>query len=99
MKIFIDQGHNPQNPNAGTEANGIREQDVNYVVGVELAALLRQNPFFEVRLSRNYPEEQLGTSNATSLATQVNMANEWGAYYFISLLSGKHELFPENSKI
>ena len=85
MKIFIDQGHNPQNPNAGAEANGIREQDVNYIVGVELAALLRTNPFFEVMLSRNSPTEQLGTSNATSLAARVNAANSWGADYFISL--------------
>lgn len=85
MKIFIDQGHNPQNPNAGAEANGVREQDVTYVVGVELAALLRSNPFFEVRLSRNSPTEQLGTSNTSSLATRVNAANSWGADYFISL--------------
>ena len=85
MKIFIDQVHNPQNPNAGAEANGIREQDVNYIVGVELAALLRTNPFFEVMLSRNSPTEQLGTSNTSSLATRVNAANSWGADYFISL--------------
>ena len=85
MKIFIDQGHNPQNPNAGAEANGVREQDVTYVVGVELAALLQRNPFFEVRLSRNSPTEQLGTSNTSSLATRVNAANSWGADYFISL--------------
>lgn len=85
MKIFIDQGHNPQNPNAGAEANGVREQDVTYAVGVELAALLRSNPFFDVRLSRNSPVEQLGTSNATSLAARVNAANSWGADYFISL--------------
>lgn len=85
MKIFIDQGHNPQNPNAGAEANGVREQDVTYVVGVELAALLRSNPFFEVRLSRNSPTEQLGTSNTSSLATRVNAANSWGADNFISL--------------
>lgn len=85
MKIFIDQGHNPQNPNAGAEANGVREQDVTYVVGVELAALLETNPFFEVRLSRNSPTEQLGTSNTTSLAARVNAANSWGADYFISL--------------
>lgn len=85
MKIFIDQGHNPQNPNAGAEANGVREQDVTYAVGVALAELLRSNPFFEVRLSRNSPTEQLGTSNATSLAARVNAANSWGADYFISL--------------
>ncbi len=85
MKIFIDQGHNPQNPNAGAEANGVREQDVTYLVGVELAALLEGNNFFEVRLSRGSPTEQLGTSNATSLAARVNAANSWGADYFISL--------------
>ena len=85
MKLFIDQGHNPQNPNAGAEANGLREQDINYEVGVRLKDLLRQNPFFEVRLSRKYPSEQLGVSNATSLAARVNEANSWGADYFISL--------------
>lgn len=85
IRIFIDQGHNPENPNAGAEANGVREQDVTYEVGVRLADLLRANPRFEVRLSRNSPDEQLGTSNATSLAARVNMANEWGAQYFISL--------------
>lgn len=85
MKIFIDQGHNPQNPNAGAEANGLREQDITYVIGVELAELLKSNSFFEVRLSRNSPTEQLGTSNSTSLAARVDAANSWGADYFISL--------------
>ena len=84
-KIFVDQGHNPENPNAGAEANGVREQDVTYEVGMRLAELLRANPHFEVRLSRNSPTEQLGTSNATSLAARVNAANSWGADYFISL--------------
>lgn len=84
-KIFVDQGHNPENPNAGAEANGIREQDVTFEVGVRLAELIRANPRLEVRLSRNSPDEQLGTSNATSLAARVNMANSWGADYFISL--------------
>ena len=39
-KIYIDQGHNPQNPNAGAEGNGYREQDITYRIGVELADLL-----------------------------------------------------------
>lgn len=85
IKIFIDQGHNPQNPNAGAEANGVREQDVTYDIGVRLAALLRADPNFEVMLSRSTPEEQLGTSNATSLQARVYAANTWGADYFISL--------------
>lgn len=83
-KIYIDQGHNPQNPNAGAEGNGYREQDLVYVIGRILADIL-QNYGFETRLSRKTPGAQLGTSNATSLATRVNEANSWGADYFISL--------------
>lgn len=85
IKIFIDQGHNPENPNAGAEADGIREQDINYEVGIRLANLLNANPNFAARTSRTFPEEQLGNSTAASLAARVNMANSWGANYFISL--------------
>ena len=85
IKIYIDQGHNPVNPNAGAEGNGLREQNIVYVIGQELATLLRANGNFEVRLSRPTPETQLGTSNATSLRVRVEEANAWGADYFISL--------------
>ncbi len=85
IRIFIDQGHNPQGINAGAEGNGLREQDITYQVGVYLANLLRQDPRFEVRLSRNSPDEVLGTSNATSLADRVNAANSWPADYFLSI--------------
>ena len=85
VKIFIDQGHNPVNPNAGAEGNGLREQDITYEIGMNLASLLRNNGGFEVRLSRNSPTEQIGTSNSSSLAERVRAANEWGADYFISL--------------
>lgn len=85
IRIFIDQGHNPNGPNTGAEGNGLREQDVTYLVGVYLADLLRADPRFEVRLSRNFPDEILGTNNASSLAARVNMANSWPADYFISI--------------
>lgn len=85
IKIFIDQGHNPVNPNAGAEAFGVREQDVNYEIGVRLADLLNSNPNFEARLSRNTPTEQLGTSVATSLQIRAALANTWGADFFISI--------------
>lgn len=85
IKIFIDQGHNPVNPNAGAEAFGYREQDINYQVGLRLAALLNNNPNFDAMLSRNSPIAQLGTSATTSLQTRVRMANEWYANFFISL--------------
>lgn len=86
IRIFIDQGHNPVNPNAGAEANGLREQDITYEVGILLADLLREDPLFSVRLSRNSPDTVLGTTdNASSLAARVNAANSWPADYFISL--------------
>jgi len=89
IRIFIDQGHNPQNPNSGAEANGVREQDINYKVGVRLGALLKANGNFSVQLSRPTPETQLGSSQATSsvssLRTRVQAANQWKADYFISL--------------
>ncbi len=85
IKIYIDQGHNPQNPNAGAEGNGLREQDLTYRIGVELANLINSNPALDARLSRPTPNTQLGTSNASSLAARVNDANSWGADYFISL--------------
>ena len=85
IKIYLDQGHNPVNPNAGAEGNGLREQDIVFRIGVETAALLNADPNFEARLSRPTATTQLGTSNASSLAARVRDANEWGADYFISL--------------
>ena len=85
IKIYVDQGHNPLNPNAGAEGNGLREQDIVYAVGTALADLLRGNPAFEVRLSRPTPDTQLGTSNSSSLRLRVEDANAWGADYFISI--------------
>ena len=85
IKIFIDQGHNPTNPNAGAEGNGLREQDVVYKIGVETAALLRADPNFEVMLSRPTADTVLGTTNAESLKARVDAANQWGADFFISL--------------
>ena len=85
IKIFIDQGHNPRNPNAGAEGNGFREQDITYKVGVALAELLNSDPRFSARLSRNTASEILGSSNAESLRIRVNEANAYGADAFISL--------------
>ncbi|MBE6613864.1 MAG: N-acetylmuramoyl-L-alanine amidase [Ruminococcaceae bacterium] len=84
VKIYIDQGHNPVNPNAGAEGNGYREQDLVYEIGQRLSEILRANGL-ETRLSRPFPDTQLGTSTATSLAARVNDANTWGADYFVSL--------------
>lgn len=85
IKIYIDQGHNPVSPNTGAVGNGYKEQDITYEVGQRLAALLRSNGNFDVRLSRPTPQTVLGTSNATSLRARVDEANSWGADYFVSI--------------
>lgn len=85
IKIFIDQGHNPRNPNAGAEGNGLREQDITYRVGIKLAELLNANPNFSARVSRENESVILGTSNAESLRARVAAANVYGADAFISI--------------
>lgn len=85
IKIFIDQGHNPSGINAGAEGFGLREQDVNYNVGIYLANLLNNDPRFEARTSRTTPDESLGYNNSSSLVARVQMANSWPADYFISI--------------
>ena len=85
IRIFIDQGHNPQGANAGAEGFGLREQDINYAVGMELARLLNSDPRFTARVSRTTPTGSLGTSNAASLQQRVYLANSWPADYFVSI--------------
>lgn len=85
VKIYIDQGHNPGNINAGASGNGVVESEVTYRVGIYLAALLYANPNFEVRVSRPYPDTVLGYDQASSLQERVRQANEWPADYFISI--------------
>ena len=85
IKVYIDQGHNPRDFNTGAEGNGLYEQDITYDVGIRLYNLMRQNPEFNVRLSRPSEGTVLGTNNTTSLTTRVREANEWGADIFLSL--------------
>lgn len=96
IKIYIDQGHNPVNPNAGAEGNGYREQDIVYRIGIALSNLLLSNGNFETRLSRPDEKTQLGTSNASSLRIRVDDANSWGANYFISLHTNASSLPSAN---
>ena len=96
IRIYIDQGHNPKNPNAGAEGNGLREQDLVYPIGVALARRLNANPEFEARLSRPTPDTQIGSSNSESLRLRVQDANAWGADYFISLHTNAAESSAAN---
>ena len=85
IKVYIDQGHNPNSPNAGAEGNGYREQDIVYRIGLALYDLLASDPNFIPRLSRPTEDTQLGNSNSSSLRARVDGANSFGADLFISL--------------
>lgn len=91
IRIYIDQGHNPGNVNAGASANGLVESEVTYWAGIYLAVFLKADNRFEVKVSRPYPDTVLGNSTPESLRERVNMANEWPADYFISIHANANE--------
>ena len=92
IKIYIDQGHNPTATwNTGAVGNGIFEHDINFAVGIRLAELLRQDPRFEVKLSRPTAGTILGYDNSSSLNARSAEANAWGADYFLSIHSNAAE--------
>lgn len=76
MKIFIDPGHGGANPGA-IGPNGLREADANLDIALKLGRILVRWGY-EVRYSR--------TMDITvSLSARAQMANEWGADYFVSV--------------
>ena len=83
-RIFIDCGHNYSGADTGSQGNGLFEQIVTYNVGKALSDKLK-SVGIETKLSRTYLEENLGTTNEDSLSERAEMANNWGADYFISL--------------
>lgn len=91
IRIYIDQGHNPAGINAGAEGFGVREQDINYQVGLSLYNILSEDYRFSAKLSRPTPETTLGYSNTSSLRERVTQANNWPADYFISIHANASE--------
>ncbi len=85
IRVYIDQGHNPDPPNSGAEGNGLREQDITYRVGQALYERLSRDPNYIATLSRPTPDTQLGASNAGSLRARVEGAEAFGANLFLSI--------------
>ncbi len=94
--VYIDQGHNPQNPNAGAEGYGFREQDLVWRIGAELYRLLAADSNFVPRLSRPTPDTAIGTSTADSLRRRVAEAEAFGANLFLSLHTNASSLPAAN---
>ena len=84
MKIFIDAGHNYSGCDTGAQGNGLREQDITFIIAKKLRDLLK-NDGHAVKMSRNALTDNIGTTLNESLKKRVQMSNDWGAELFISL--------------
>ena len=83
-KIFIDAGHNYSKYDTGAQGNGLKEQNVTFEIGTRLKKLL-SDVGFNVKISRETKETNLGTTLNSSLAKRVSLAENFKADYFISL--------------
>ena len=84
MKIFIAAGHNDKNIDTGATGNGLKEQDITFVISYLLAQKLKAVDV-DVKLSREKKETIIGTDLNSSLSARAKMANDWGAKLFISI--------------
>ena len=84
MKIFIDAGHNFSGDDTGAQGNGIREQDITFMIANKLKSLLT-SAGHEVFMSRNRLEDNVGSTLSDSLNTRVNLANRYGVHLFVSI--------------
>ena len=82
VKIFVDAGHGGTDP--GAMGNGVIEQAVNLNVANRLADLLRSNGY-EVKQYRTTTTENVLPVKSADLTNRARMANEWGAYWFVSI--------------
>jgi len=67
--VVIDAGHGGRDPGA-RGPNGVREKDVNLRIARELAAILREDPTLEVRMTRD-------RDTLIALHDRARMANRW----------------------
>jgi len=81
MKIFIDPGHGGTDP--GAVGSGLKESDINLDTALRLERILVRRGF-DTKMSRT-------TDVFVPLAERAEMANNWGADYFISVHSNASE--------
>lgn len=77
VKIFIDPGHG--GTDSGAVGNGLQEKNVTLQISSRIRDILtREYANVEVRLSRS-------SDQTLSLNQRTNMANTWGADFFLSV--------------
>lgn len=84
MKIFIDAGHNYSGGDTGAMGNGLKEQDITFVIAKRLKELLTAAGH-TVKMSRNNITDNVGKTLSESINTRAKMSNTWGADLFVSV--------------
>ena len=84
MKIFIDPGHNYSGFDTGASDNGLKEQDVTFLISEMLKILLERHGH-SVKMSRENITDCIGKTIDQSLNQRAQMSNKWGADLFVSI--------------
>ena len=88
IKIFIDAGHG--GPDPGAVGNDVIEEYVNLNVALALARCLN-SAGYETMLYRSTQDENVLDDKNSDLSNRANMANRWGADYYISIHTNSSE--------
>lgn len=84
MKICIDAGHNNSGWDTGASGNGLREQDITWLIADKLRKLL-ESVGITVVMTRTSNEQNVGVDLNSSLRRRVEICNKLGCDYFISI--------------
>lgn len=76
VKVFIDAGHG--GTDSGASANGIKEKDIVLKIAKKVQSYLQDYNDVSIKMSRT-------TDVYLSLKQRTDMANAWGADYFLSI--------------
>lgn len=82
-KVMIDPGHGGEDPGA-TGASGELEKTSNLAIALQVAELLKQDPSFDVSLTRS-------DDTYVGLEERAEMANDWGADVLLSIHGNSFE--------
>ena len=84
MKICIDAGHNHSNWDTGAAGNGLKEQDITWLIADKLRKLLESVGVIVV-MTRTANEQNLGSNLIASLRKRADISNAKGCNYFVSI--------------
>lgn len=85
MLIVIDPGHNYNITDTGATGNGLREQDITFLIAEQLKPILERNGF-SVIMTRNSIKDNVSTESVSaSLAKRADIANKNNADLFVSI--------------